>query len=115
MPRTNSPQFETYKTVDINFNLAADYRTGDLTVNRDLQIVNMYFDTTSGENAKQRLIKLKKRPGLTASSYSLNKVSASDSIRGSFYDPDNNQWYWAVKDKIYTVKPDSGTDQMDFH
>lgn len=109
MPRTNSPQFETYKTVDIPFNLSNDYRTGDLTVARDLQVINMFFDSTSGEDNKKRLVKLKKRPGLTTTSYSLTKSVSSDTLRGSFYDPDNNQWYWAVNDKIYTVKPDSGT------
>lgn len=108
MARTNSPESDTYKSVDIKFDGTDLYRSGNLTVQRDLNIVNMYYDRISQEN-KQREVRLKKRPGLVESSYSLSKVSSSDVIRGSFYDPDQNALYWAVGNKLYAALPDTGT------
>lgn len=108
MAYTQSPENNTYKTVEIKFDGTDLYRSGDLTVNRDLQIVNMYYDRISQEN-KTRDVRLKKRPGLSASAYSLSKVSSSNVIRGSFYDVDQNAFYWAVGSFLYAVKPDSGT------
>jgi hypothetical protein len=108
MAFTNSPQNNTQKTVDIKFDGLDLYRTGDLTVNRDLQIINMYYDRISQEN-KTRDTKLKKRPGLTASLYSLSKSVSSAQIRGKYYDVDQNAFYWAVDNKVYSVSPDVGT------
>lgn len=108
MAFTNSPENSTYRTVDIKVDGTTLYRSGDMTVNRDLQIINMYYDRISQEN-KTREVRLKKRPGLSTSSYSLSKVSSGDTIRGSFYDVSQNAFYWAVGDKLYAVKPDSGT------
>lgn len=108
MAYSNSPQFQTYKTVEIKFDGQDTFRTGDLTVQRDLQIVNMYYDQISQENKERRVI-LKKRPGLAATTYSLSKVANTDVVRGYFYDVDQNAFYWAVGNKLYAVKPDVGT------
>lgn len=108
MAYTSSPQFNTYKTVDIQFDGVDLYRSGNLNIQRDLNIINFYYDRLTKEN-ERRDVKLKKRPGLTTSSYSLTKSSSSDVLRGSFYDVDQNAFYWAVNNKVYAVKPDSGT------
>lgn len=108
MAFSNAPQFSTYQQKVVEFDGSPLYRYGDLTTNRDLQIVNMYYDRVSQEN-KTREVRLKKRPGLTTTSYSLTKAASTDVIRGSFYDVDQNAFYWAVGNKLYAVKPDSGT------
>jgi hypothetical protein len=107
MAYTNSPETQTYKTVPIKFDGTPLYRDGDLSIQRDLQIVNMYYERVSQEN-KTRDLKLKKRPGLSASLYTLNKVLNTDDIRGSFYDPDPNLFYWSVENKVYAFNPDLG-------
>jgi len=38
---SNNPQFSTYKQESIKFDGTTMFRSGDTTVNRDLQIVNM--------------------------------------------------------------------------
>lgn len=108
MAFSNSPQFQTYKTVRIKFDGEPSYRSGDLSVNRDLQIVNFYYDRYSQEN-KERITRLMKRDGLTTSSYSLNKVTNTDTIRGYFNDTETNTLYWVILDKVYSVSPDIGT------
>lgn len=105
MAYSNSPEISTYKTVEIKFDGAPTYRSGDLTVNRDLQIVNLYYDRISQEN-KQRDVRLRKRPGLAATTYSLNKSSSSDVIRGSFYDATDNTFYWVVGTSFFSLSPD---------
>lgn len=107
MAFTASPQFNTYKTVKISFDGTPLYRYGDLSVQRDLNIVNFYYDRISQEN-KERITRLKKRPGLTTTTYSLSKASSSDALRGTFYDVNTNSFYWAVNNKVYSVAPDSG-------
>lgn len=84
------------------------FRDGDTSVQRDLQIVNMFYDRVSQEN-KTRSSILKKRPGLASTIYSFSKVSASNPIRGSFYDAPQNAFYWVVLDRVYVVNPDVGT------
>lgn len=108
MAFSNNPQFSTYKQELVQFDGGTMYRSGDLSVSRDLQIVNMYYDRVSQEN-KEREVRLRKRPGLTESTYSLSKVTSSDVLRGSFYDVDQNAFYWAVGNKLYAVKPDVST------
>lgn len=108
MAYTNSPQNQTYKTEVITFDDTATYRTGNLTVQRDSAIWNMFYDRVSQEN-KTRDVSLKKRPGLGATAYNLTKSSSADSLRGFFYDVPSNRFYWAVNDKVYSVTPDSGT------
>ncbi len=108
MAYTNSPQISTYKTEEIPFDGASMFRNGDTSIQRDLQIVNMFYDRISQENKTKSLL-VKKRPGLGASTYSFSKVSATDPVRGSFYDAPQNAFYWAVLDKVYVVNPDVGT------
>ena len=83
------------------------FRSGDLSVNRDLQIVNMYYDRVSQEN-KTKETRMRKRPGLAVTTYSLSKAAAANTLRGSFYDVDQNAFYWAVNDKVYAILPDVG-------
>jgi hypothetical protein len=110
MAYTASPQFNTYKTVPVSVSGKVMYRNGDTTAERDLQIVNMYYDTVFQDSQNRSAIKrLKKRPGIAATAYSLSKSAVGDDIRGYFYDPDQNAFYWAVNNKIYAVKPDVGT------
>lgn len=108
MAFSQNPQFSTRQQKTVEFNGNAMLRSGDMSVERDLQIVNFYYDRISQEN-KTREVRLRKRPGLTASSYSLSKVASTDVVRGSYYDVDQNAFYWAVGNKLYAVKPDSGT------
>lgn len=108
MAYTNSPEMQTYKTVAIPFNGEDQYRTGDLSVQRDLQIVNMYYDRISQEN-QRRATNLRKRAGIAQTGYSLSKVSSNATLRGYFYDNDQNAFYWATGNKVYAIKPDVGT------
>ena len=95
MAYSASPQFQTYKTVNIEFDGYDTFRTGDLSVSRDLQIVNMFYDRISQEN-KERNVRLMKRDGIGDTSYSLTKSTSSASVRGYFNDTDTNTFYWAV-------------------
>lgn len=108
MAFSNAPQFNTYKQETIKFDGTPGYRVGDLSVQRDSQVINMYYERVSQEN-KEREVVVKKRPGLSTSSYSLSKASSADVLRGSFYDADQNTWYWSVNNKVYSVSPDVGT------
>lgn len=65
----------------------------------------MYYERISQENDK-RDVCLRKRPGLGVSAYSLSKASSTDILRGSFYDVDQNAFYWSVNNKVYAIKPD---------
>ena len=108
MAYTNSPSFQTYKTIDVKFDETTTYRTGNLAVQRDSNIINLFYDRISQEN-QQREVFLKKRPGLTTSIYSLSKNSFSDALRGSYYDVASNRFYWAVNNKVYSITPDVGS------
>jgi Phage stabilisation protein len=108
MAFSNTPQFSTYKQETIEIDGTPLYRSGDVSAARDLQIINMFYDRISQENKTRETI-LKKRPGLAASSYSLTKSASSDVLRGSYYDVDQNAFYWAVGNKLYSVNPDVGT------
>jgi len=105
---SNNPQFSTYKQDVLKFDATPFYRVGDLSIQRDSQVINMYYERTSKEN-KTRDVYLKKRPGLTTTTYNLTKAASTDQLRGSFYDNDQNTWYWAVNNKVYSVSPDVGT------
>lgn len=106
MPFTRTPTQDTYKSVPIPFNGVQLFRSGDLTVQRDTQIVNMHYDRVTQENQK-RTVALRKRSGLADSLYTLNKVSSANPIRGSYVDRTQNAFYWAVGNKLYNVKPDT--------
>ena len=108
MAYTNSPENNTYKTIAVKFDGTPLYRSGNLETQRDINIINMYYERVSQEN-KERETYLKKRPGLKATTYSMSKSVSTDAVRGSFYDVDQNAFYWAVNNKLYAVKPDSGT------
>ncbi len=108
MAYTNSPTNSTYKTDQLVFDGTDLFRSGNLAIQRDCQTVNMYYERISKEN-ERRDVCLRKRPGLTTSSYSLSKVAPTDVIRGSFYDVDQNAFYWVVGNKLYNCKPDVGT------
>ena len=105
MAYTNAPTQSTYKTLPVMFDGQDYFRTGNLDVGRDVQIKNMYYSRITQEN-KVREVSLKKRPGLVASTYTLNKDNVSDQLRGYFYDVDQNAFYWAVNDTVYKVVPD---------
>lgn len=105
MAFTQSPQFQTYKTETIKFDDTSTYRTGNIaTVQRDSAIWNLFYDRVSQEN-KTREVTLKKRPGISATSYTLNKTSGANNIRGFYYDVSSNRFYWAVENKVYYVAP----------
>lgn len=106
MAFTNSPTNSTYKTIDVEFDSMPFYRAGAMVPRRDPTIINMYYDRVSQEN-KQRLVRLKKRPGLVNSDYSLFRDSISSPVRGSFFDPDQNAMYWAIDNKVLCWSPDT--------
>lgn len=107
MAFSNNPQYSTYKQEQIKFDATPFYRVGDLSIQRDSQVINMYYERASQEN-KTREVYLKKRPGLTTTTYPLSKAASSDSLRGSYYDANENTWYWSVNDKVYSISPDVG-------
>jgi len=106
MAFSNSPQFETYKTVPVKFDATPTHRLGNLVFPRDSTIWNMFYDRISQEN-KTREVLLKKRPGLTATTWSLAKSVSSSPITGHYYEPTTHRFYWAVENKVYYVTPDS--------
>jgi len=105
---TRTPEQSTYQTIPLLFDGTTTYRSGDLTVQRDSNIINMFYERVSQEN-KTRDVSLKKRPGLRASAYNLTKSAAANQLRGYYYDVASNRMYWAVNDKVYSVTPDSGS------
>jgi len=107
MAFSTNPQFNTEQTKKIEFDGTTFYRSGNLAVQRDCQIVNMFYDRVTDEN-KSRQVCLKKRSGLSTTTYNLTKSSASDDLRGFFYDSDQNAFYWAVNDSVYVCRPDVG-------
>lgn len=108
MAFSNNPQYSTYRQDQVLFDGTPMFRSGDLSINRDLQIVNMYYDRISQEN-KTKETRIRKRPGITTTTYSLNKSSNTATVRGSFYDVDQNAFYWAVDSSVYSIQPDVGT------
>jgi len=97
---SNTPQNSTYRTVQVKFDATSTLRSADNTVRRDSHIINFYYDRISQEN-QQREVCLAKRPGLSATTASLSKVSSTDSIRGYFYDEQDDIYFWAVGTKVY--------------
>jgi len=104
MAFTQTPQNSTYKTVQIKFDATSTLRSGVNSVRRDSHIINFYYDRVSQEN-KERDVVLKKRPGVLATTTSLNKVNASDTIRGYFYEEQEDIYFWAVGNKVYKYIP----------
>lgn len=108
MAYTNAPTTSTYKPVRIKFDGITNYRAGDISGQRDINTLNFYYERVSQEN-QEREVALRKRPGLATTSYSLTKSSSADVVRGYFYDVDQNAFYWAVNNKVYSATPDVGT------
>jgi len=106
MAYSTSPQFNTEQVKSIVFDGSDFYRSGDLDIQRDMQLTNVFYDRVSQEN-KTRAVAVKKRPGLTANATDLNRTVLADPIRGYFNDTDQNAFYWAVDDHVYTVKMDT--------
>lgn len=104
MAFTKTPEQDTYRTETVRFDQAPSLRAGDITVQRDCNIVNMYYDRISQEDNKKRDTSLRKRPGYVNTVRDLNKVSNTDPIRGWFYEPEDNYIYWAVGNKVYRNK-----------
>lgn len=104
MAFTNTPKESTYRNVTVKFDDTPTLRSPDPAVRRDSHIINLYYDRVSQEN-KEREVSLKKRPGLAATTTSLNKVASTDVVRGYFYDEDSDIYYWVVKDKAYYLQP----------
>jgi hypothetical protein len=111
MAYSNSPKFQTYKTVTVKFDDTPTHRSGFLQTPRDSSIWNMFYDRVSQEN-KTRDVHLKKRPGLTTTTYPLTKNSASDQIRGNYYDADSHRFYWAVNNHVYYVAPNTSASAV---
>lgn len=107
MAFSNTPQNDTYRTVSIKIDGSAMYRYGNLSSQKDAQIINAFYDRISQEN-KEREVRLLKRSGLADTTYSLTKASNTDVLRGFFNDVDTNTFYWAVNNKVYSVSPDVG-------
>jgi hypothetical protein len=106
---TKTPENQTYRTFPYRFDGFPTYRSGDLAIQRDCNIVNMFYDRVSQEN-KTREVYLKKRYGLRTTAYSLSKATpATDNLRGHYYDVSSNTFYWATNNKVYSVAPDVGT------
>lgn len=108
MAFTKTPEESTYRTVPLVFDGFSTYRSGDLAIQRDCNIVNLFYDRISQENKNSEVF-LRKRYGLRATAYNLTKSSASDTLRGYWYDTGSNRLYWAVNNKVYSVNPDSGS------
>lgn len=107
MAFTRTPEQSTYQTIPLLFDGTTTYRSGDLSIQRDSNIINMYYERVTQEN-KTRDVSLKKRPGLRTTAYNLTKSLAANQLRGYYYDIASNRLYWAVNDKVYSVTPDSG-------
>lgn len=107
MPFSNNPQYSTYKTVPIKFDKTTFFRSGNIAVQRDSQMVNCYYDRVSAEN-QERQVAVKKRPGTLATTFNLNKVAPTDVIRGSFYDVDQDAPYWVIGNRCLTMNMTTG-------
>ncbi len=108
MAYTNSPTNSTYKTYPVEFTGQDYFRTGIISgAGRDVRLINMFYDRVTKEN-ERRIISLKKRPGLTSTTWSLNKLPG-EVVRGYFYDVDSNYFYWVVGVRAYRLDPTTGT------
>ncbi len=105
MAFSNTPQNSTYRTETIKFDATSTLRSANNTVRRDSHIINMFYDRIKQEDVKQRDVALKKRPGISATSVSLNKAVSTDPIRGYFYEHVEDIYFWVVKDKVYKYIP----------
>jgi len=101
---SNTPANDTYRTVPIKFDATPTLRSVDNTVRRDSHIINFFYDRISQEN-KEREVTLKKRPGISTGTQSLSKAVSTDTIRGYFYEEQEDIYFWAVGNKVYKYIP----------
>ena len=104
MAFSNTPANDTYRTVPIKFDATPTLRSVDNTVRRDSHIINFFYDRISQEN-KEREVTLKKRPGISTGTRSLSKAVSTDTIRGYFYEEQEDIYFWAVGNKVYKYIP----------
>jgi hypothetical protein len=100
-----APNSQIPRTVRIPITGVPYYRYGYVAVQRDMNVINFYYDKVQKEDGKPEFA-LKKRPGLSATDYSLTKSINSDQVRGFYYDYKQNAFYWSVNNKVYCVLPD---------
>lgn len=100
MAYSNSPENSTYKTVELDFTATSWPRFTSASIQRDPEIVNMYFDRNSNENQTREFV-LVKRPGCEDSLISLNKSANGVTVNGTFQDTTTGYFYWSVDNKVY--------------
>lgn len=100
MAYSNSPVNSTYKSVNLEFTATSWPRTGDSSIQRDPEIINMFFDRNSNEN-QTRDFTLVKRSGLASTGVNLNKAFSVDMVNGVFQEPNSGNIYWSTGDKVY--------------
>ncbi len=110
MAYTNNPSGQTYKTFPVEFT-GQDYFRSGAELDRDCRLVNMFYDRITKEN-ERRIKSLKKRPGITDSTVSLGKTTASSPIRGYYYDVDSDSPYWCVENKVYNINLNTATSNL---
>jgi hypothetical protein len=99
MAYTNSPENNTYRTVDLEFTATPWPRNNTVTTRRDPEITNMFFDRNSNENQTKDFV-LSKRPGLQDTGIGLNKSTSVSIINGFFQDSNTGYIYWSVNNQI---------------
>lgn len=104
MAFTNTPQNSTYRKEDVSFDATPTLRSASSSVRRDSHIINFFYDRISQEN-KTREVMLKKRPGIKVTAQSLQKAVSTDTIRGYFYEEQEDIYFWAVGNKVYKYIP----------
>lgn len=108
MAYTNSPENNTYRTVELDFTGTSWPRTSSVSTRRDPDILNMFFDRNSNENQTREFV-LQKRPGLVDAGFNLNKNTSTDTINGSFQDSNTGYFFWSVNNKIWRSDGSSAT------
>jgi len=101
---SNTPQNSTYRREEILFDATPTLRSASSSVRRDSHIINFFYDRISQEN-KTREVMLKKRPGIQATAQTLQKAVSTDTIRGYYYEEQEDIYFWAVANKVYKYIP----------
>ncbi len=104
MAYTNTPQNSTYRREEVTFDATPTLRSASSSVRRDSHIINFFYDRISQEN-KTREVMLKKRPGIQATAQTLQKSVTTDTVRGYFYEEQEDIYFWAVGNKVYKYIP----------
>ena len=104
MAFSNTPSGDTYRTVQVKLDNTPTLRSISNSVRRDSHVINFFYERISQEN-KEREVSLVKRPGIQATSISLNKGVSTDNIRGYFYEEQEGIFFWAVGNMVYKYIP----------